>query len=139
VRLDSDRRAEAQPIRAAIGALLAMTALTFAVVSAIHFGLVIQVGALRVDDPFPGAAFPEALIAVVLTIGTWAVLARRPRAWAVALGTSLFVALLTGFGLSITIGSPRTGDVVYHLGVLVALLVTIGLLLQPAGRRLSGE
>ena len=47
-----------------------------------------------------------------------------------ALGTSLFALLLTIFGLTVTIGSGRTGDIVYHVTVLVALLVIVALLIR---------
>ncbi len=139
MRSEQDGPPRGRRIPVAVGPLLAATAVTFAVVSAIHFGLVIEIGALRVDDPFPGAAIPEAVIAVVLVTGALAVLASWPRAWPMALGSSLFALLLTLFGLTVTIGSSRTGDVAYHLVVLAALLVIVALLLLPAGPRRSGQ
>lgn len=51
---------------AATGLLMALTAAAFAIVSVIHFGVHVPVGFTTVSDPFPGAAPPEAVIAVVL-------------------------------------------------------------------------
>ncbi len=61
---------------------------------------------------------------------------RREGRW-VAVGTTLFALLGTVFGLSVTVASSRTGDVVYHVTVLEMLAVTLGLLLllPPSGRR----
>ena len=58
-----------------------------------------------------------------------------PARWGVALGTTLFALLATGFGLTITLGSGRTGDIAYHLSIFAVLAVTVVLLLLPAARR----
>jgi hypothetical protein len=105
----------------------------------IHFGMVIALGPITIADPFPGAAIPEAIIAIVLGIGALSVLARRPARWGVALATTLFALLVTIYGLTVTVGSARTGDIMYHVSVLVLLGVIATLLLLPAGRHgLSG-
>lgn len=131
--------ARRRPIVRVIGALLVVAAVAFAAASIIHFGLVLALGALTVADPFPGAAPPEALIALVLGIGALSVLARWPARWAVALAASLFALLLTLYGLTVMVSSARTGDITYHVGVLVLSVVIAGLLLLPAGRHsLSG-
>jgi hypothetical protein len=60
--------------------------------------------------------------------------------WAAALATALFTLLVTLFGLSLTAASGRTGDVAYHLVLLSVLVIIVGLLLSPPGRRaLRGE
>ena len=48
---------------------------------------------------------------------------------------TLFALLGTAYGLTVTLGSARTGDIAYHVGILVVLAVTLGLLLMPGGRR----
>src|SRR5690242_6875030 len=82
--------------------LLVMASLGFAVASAVHFGVRIELGPVRLVDPFAGAAIPEVIIAVVLAFGTVAALVRRPASWGAALGASLFAFVATCFGLTIT-------------------------------------
>ena len=47
----------------------------------------------------------------------------------------MFAILATLYGLSVTLGSSRTGDVAYHVFVLVLLLVILVLVLLPQGKR----
>ncbi|GLY89199.1 hypothetical protein [Actinoallomurus iriomotensis] len=70
-----------------------------------------------------------------MAIGATAVLTRRSRSRAIALGTTSFALLGTVYGLTITLNSTRTGDVAYHLGMLATLLVVLGLLLVRGGFR----
>ena len=128
-------RARRPPISIAICGLMALAEVAFAGASIIHFGTVIALGPITVDDPFPGAAIPEAVIAVVLGIGALSVLARRPSRWGVALAATLFALLLTIYGLTVTAPSARTGDIMYHVAVLVLSVVILSLLLLPAGRQ----
>ncbi|HEX4212294.1 MAG TPA: hypothetical protein VIA06_03070 [Candidatus Dormibacteraeota bacterium] len=121
-------------LRGSIAALMAIAAVTLALASTIHFGVRLGAGQLAIHDPFPGAAIPEAVIAFVVACGALAVIGRRA-AWPVALGTTLFAVAGVLFGLSITLGSARTGDVAYHVSVLVVLVVTLCLLVTPAARR----
>jgi hypothetical protein len=123
----------------AIAALMTLAAGTFAVVSLIHFGVVIAIGPLALDDPFAGAAIPEGIIAIVLGIGTRNVIARPARGWMAALATTLFALVGTLYGLSVTLGSSRAADITYHLGVLCLLAVIATLLLLPMGRRSLGR
>jgi hypothetical protein len=115
----------------AAGVLMAFAGAAFAVVSIVHFGVDIPVGFTTISDSFPGAAPPEAVIAAVVAIGATAVLTRRTRSRAIALGTTSFALLGTVYGLHITVNSTRTGDVAYHLSILAILLVILGLLLVP--------
>jgi hypothetical protein len=118
---------------------MAAATVAFVVASLVHFGLVIAVGPVTIDDPFTGAAIPEAIIALVLAIGCVSVMTRRPAAWWVAVATTLFALLVTLYGLTVTVRSSLTGDVTYHVSVLSVLVVTVLLLFLPAGRRsLSG-
>ena len=128
-----------RPIAIVVGTLMGAETVAFVVAATIHFGIRIALGPLRIDDPFPGAAIPEAIIAGVLGIGVLSVLARWPARWGVALATTLFALLVTIYGLTVTVGSARTGDILYHIGVLGLAGVIVGLLLLPAGRHgLSG-
>ncbi|HEX6498024.1 MAG TPA: hypothetical protein VF054_03225 [Micromonosporaceae bacterium] len=114
------------------GVLMALAAATFVIVSVVHFGVDIPIGFATISDPFSGAAVPEAVIGAVMAIGATAVLTRRTRSRGIALGTTSFALLGTGFGLTITLSSARTGDVAYHLSILVTLLVILALLLVPS-------
>ena len=95
----------------------------------------IPLGVTTVRDPFRGAAIPEAVIAVFVGLGALGVLARWTASWPLALGTALFALLGVVYGLTVTVGGPRTGDVAYHFTLLGILVVTVGLLLTPAARR----
>lgn len=123
------------PVSIAIGVLMVAATVAFVVASLVHFGVVLALGPVTIADPFGGAAIPEAVIAAVLGIGAATVIARWALAWPLAFGGTLFALLLTLYGLTITLRSSRMGDVTYHIGVLVALAVIIGLLLLPAARR----
>ncbi len=127
-----------RPISIAICGLMALTALTFAVASVIHFGVVIALGPVTIDDPFGGAAIPEAIIAAALAVGSAALIVRRSSAWPPALGVTLFALLLTAFGLTVTLGTARIGDIIYHVAILAVLAVITLLLLLPPGRRSLG-
>ena len=131
----STARGQWRPSSIAIGGLMVAATGAFVVASLVHFGVVIAVGPVTIDDPFPGAAIPEAIIAIVLGIGAVTVIARWPAAWRAALATTLFALLVTLYGLTVTVRSSRTGDITYHVTVLTVLVVTVGLLLVPAGRR----
>ena len=124
-----------RPISFAICGLMLLATAAFAIASIVHFGVVIALGPITLDDPFPGAAILEAVIAVVLGIGSASVIARVPARWLVALATTLFALLLTVYGLTITLHSSRTGDIVYHITILAVSAVIVGLLLLPTGRR----
>ncbi|MCO5999983.1 hypothetical protein [Actinoallomurus rhizosphaericola] len=50
------------------------------------------------------------------------------------MGATSFALLGTGYGLTITLNSTRTGDVAYHLGILATLPIILGLLLVPGNR-----
>ncbi len=123
------------PLATVICGLLGVAAVSFACASAIHMGLTVTLGTVTIADPFPGAAIPEAILAVVLAVGAVTVLLRAPVRWAVALAATLFAFLVTVYGLTITVGAGRTADIAYHVSVLVLLGITGGLLLLPAGRR----
>lgn len=124
-----------RPISLAICGLMALATVSFALASLVHFGIVLPLGLVTLDDPFSGAAIPEAVIAIVLGIATATVIRGQANRWQVASIATVFAILATLYGLSVTLGSSRTGDVTYHLLVLVLLLAILVLLLVPAGKR----
>lgn len=115
------------------GILMAVAAGTFAVASIVHFGVDIPVGFTTIRDSFPGAATPEAVIAVAVAIGATAVLIRRRKSRGIALGITSLAIVGTVYGLTVTLDSTRTGDIAYHVGILAALLIVLSLLLVPGG------
>jgi hypothetical protein len=117
-------------VRIVIGVLLTVGAVTLGLASAIHFGV-----PLIVQDPFPGAAVPDAILAVVLAVGAASVWSRIGAAWGVAIATTLFGLAGVGFGFSLTVGTGRTGDIAYHASLLAVLMAAALLLLTPAARR----
>src|SRR5437016_695741 len=92
-----------RPLSIAICGLMVVATGTFALASLVHFGVAIAVGPVTIDDPFTGAAIPEAIIAIVLGMGAVTAIARWPTAWRLALATTLFAFLATLFGLSVTV------------------------------------
>lgn len=124
-----------RPITIAIRWLMAIAAVSLATASIIHSGVEIPLGFATINDPFAGAAIPEAILAIVLAIGLVTVLARWSVRWWVALATTLFTLLVTLYGLSVTVSSSRTGDITYHIAVLGILAVITGLLLLPAAKQ----
>jgi hypothetical protein len=98
-----------------IGMAMVAEAVTFALASAIHFGM-----------GFTQAAIPELVIAAMLAAGSSAILARRAHAWAIAVGTTAFATFGTMVGLAIiAFGRQDLPDLVYHASILAALAVTL--------------
>ncbi|HEU0167899.1 MAG TPA: hypothetical protein VFS62_08995 [Chloroflexota bacterium] len=105
-------------------ALMLLAAVTLGGASAIHFGLVL-------DDRFAGAAVPEAVLGAILFAGWLALVVGGPNMRAVALGAIILALVGTIYGLSVTLGSARTGDVAYHFTLLAMLLGGAALLAIP--------
>ncbi|MGE5223847.1 MAG: hypothetical protein ACM3PY_15520 [Omnitrophica WOR_2 bacterium] len=131
--------AQGRPITIAISWLMAIAAVSFVAASMIHFGVTIPLGFATIYDPFARAAIPEAILAIILGIALVTVLAHWSARWWAALAATLFTLLVTIYGLSVTVSSSRTGDITYHVAMLVILGVIASLLLLLAGRHdLSG-
>jgi hypothetical protein len=111
-----------------IGGLMLAEAVTFAIASIVHFGVL---------ESFIGAAIPEGIIAVVLGAGAIGVRRRPAGSWWLALTTTLFALAGVIIGLSVILGGrvSRPYDLAYHAGIFVALVITLGLLLTPMVRR----
>lgn len=120
-----------------VGVLMAIAAVTFGIASAVHFGGTVPLGFVTVHDPFPGAKFPEMIIGAVLAAGSIPVLARVRFARVIGLLATGFAVIGTVAGLHFTLGSGRTGDLEYHVGVLTLLVVTFALLYLPRATRRS--
>lgn len=124
-------------IEATASAMLAAAA-TLALASMVHFGVVIPLGIVTLDDPFPGAWIPEAVIAIVLTVGSISLLARWPGAWWWALLSIVLAIAGTVVGIRVVLVSgagTAAGDLIYHAGLLAILLVALVLLFLTDTRR----
>ena len=125
------------PISTIIAGLMLVEAVTLAMASIVHFGVVIPLGVVTLDDPFAGARIPEAIIAIVVAVAAISLLTGWAGAWWLALLATLFAIAGVLVGVTIVLSGTvsRAGDLVYHFSLLVALLVTVGLLATPAARR----
>jgi len=123
-------------ISRAIAGLMLAEAVTLAIASIVHFGVVIPLGVVTLDDPFAGAKIPEAIIAVVVGVAAISLLTRWAGAWWLALAATIFAIAGVLVGVSIVLfgTGSRPGDLVYHFSLLVALPVTIALLFTPSAR-----
>jgi hypothetical protein len=110
--------------RKTIRIVLAAEAATFATAAALHFSV----------DPFPHAAVPESIIAVVLVVG--AVFSRVR--WA-AFSAAAFALAGTGIGIAEVLrgAGPRAwGDLAYHVTIAAALAATLLIMaVRRAARR----
>jgi len=124
------------PVSTIIAGLMLVEAVTLGIASIVHFGVVIQLGVITLDDPFAGARIPEAIIAVVVAVRAISLLTGWPVAWWLALAATLFAIAGVIVGVSVVLFGTvsRSGDLVYHFSLLVALLVTVALLFTPAAR-----
>jgi hypothetical protein len=121
--------------RQTIGGLMALATLTLACASLLHFGLALPLGAATLADPDRGAAIPEAVIATVLAAGVIGVALRLGAAWVMALVAVGFAVAGVLVGITFTLPTGRTGDIVYHFCLLALLLTTAVMLLVPTGRQ----
>jgi hypothetical protein len=119
--------------------LMALTSVTLLAASIIHFGPALPFGGFGISDQFAAAAGPEAILGIVLALGTAYLASGRTGSREMALASTVFTLLLSLYGLSVTLPMALTGDVVYHI-VLVVLLgsIIVGLVL-PMMRSNSGR
>lgn len=133
----SDAHAGANPRRSTapriIIPLMVLTAITLLVASTIHFGPQLPFGGFGIADQFDSAAVPEATLGILLALGAAYLASGRSGSREMALAATIFTLLLALFGLSLTLPMARTGDVVYHI-VLVVLLgaIIVGLAVSIA-------
>ncbi|HEY8746238.1 MAG TPA: hypothetical protein VIU62_24370 [Chloroflexota bacterium] len=112
--------------------LMLVEAVTLAVASIIHFGVVISLGVVTLNDPFAGARFPEAILALAVAAGATSLLTPWAGAWRLALATTLLTIVGVLVGVRFVLVGPisRPGDLLYHASLLIALLVTVPPLLR---------
>jgi len=124
------------PVSTIIAGLMLVEAVTLGIASIVHFGVVIPLGVVTLDDPFAGARIPEAIIAIVVGVAAICLLTGWAGAWWLALAATLFAIAGVIVGVSVVLFGTvsRPGDLVYHFSLLVALLVTVALLFTPAAR-----
>ena len=124
------------PVSTIIAGLMLVEAVTLGIASIVHFGVVIPLGVITLDDPFAGARIPEAIIAIVVGVAAISLLTGWAGAWWLALAAALFAIAGVIVGVSVVLFGTvsRPGDLVYHFSLLVALLVTVALLFTPAAR-----
>ena len=105
------------------GTAMAAEATTFTVASAIHFAV-----------GFADAAVPELVIAVVLGLGSSAVLSHRPHGWGTAVGATGFATFGTVVGVIIIATARQDApDLAYHAAILTALTATLITLWRQRG------
>jgi hypothetical protein len=128
-----------RPRSIAIGGLILVATVAFALASLIHFGVALVLGPLTIDAPFAGAAIPEAVLALLLCLGLAGWFACWPAGRGLALATTVFALLVTLYGLTVTVRSARSGDVTYHVSILVVLaaLAVLLFLWTPAAATLD--
>jgi hypothetical protein len=109
---------------ARVGILMAFEAATFAGAAVVHFGI----GLMQ-------AAIPETVIAVVLGVGSSAVLQSRIQARRIAIAATAFAIFGTLVGLA-AIATDRQDipDLTYHASILAVLLITAIILVRPRRR-----
>ncbi|MGH2717437.1 MAG: hypothetical protein ACRDJU_02505 [Actinomycetota bacterium] len=124
------------PFATAAGAIAVAEALTFLIASLLHQGTHIPVLNIT-GEKFPGAVIPEAVIGFVMLAGAVTVLAAPRRAWGIALGTHVFAAVGTAFGISVVLGGGANhpaSDLIYHFTIEAVLLVMIAVLARGRSR-----
>ena len=109
--------------------------LTLVMASIVHGGLAIPIGFTTFRDPFFDAAIPEAVLGVATLLGASAILGRWSHAYGFALASAGLSLIGTAYGISVTLGGFRAGDVAYHLGLLAMLVGALLLLLFGDVRR----
>ena len=107
---------------------MALAAATLLIASAIHFGLRVPLGAVVIADPFPGAAVPELVLGILLGAGVLLRFAGWRHSRVAAIAVAAITLLGTVYGMTVTLRGARTGDIAYHLALLLMLLVTLVLL-----------
>jgi hypothetical protein len=128
-------QAQGQP--APVITLMLAEAVTLAIASVIHFGVVIPLGVITVNDPFAGARIPEAILAAAMAVGAFGLMAGWPGARWLALAASLLsiAGVLVGVRFVLTGTVSRPGDLIYHGALFVGLVATTGLLLMARTAR----
>jgi hypothetical protein len=123
--------------RRPIAGLMLVEAATLAVASVIHFGIVVSLGGLTISDAFAGARIPEAILAAVLAGGAAGLIAGWRGSWWLALSSNMLalIGVLVGVRVVMLGTTSRPGDLVYHAGLFVLLLISTALLVRGRTRQ----
>lgn len=104
---------------------MGIACLTFAGASVLHLNVSLALGALAIHgETVLRAAIAEAVIALVLAVGTVAMLIGGRKARVVALAATIFAipGVLVGLTtIALGIGPRTVPDVTYHVGILMLL------------------
>lgn len=121
-----------------VRALIALEAVAYIIASALHVGVQIPLGfAVLSEPPILPATIVEGLSGLFLAAAGFGVFLRRNWAWGAAVAAHAFAILgiLVGITALAAGAAPSTDlNYVYHRVLLGALLVSLTLLLLPAGR-----
>jgi non-ribosomal peptide synthetase component E (peptide arylation enzyme) len=122
----------------AIGVLSAVYAATFFFGAVLHLGVKVPLGFAVLEEPrIVPATIVEGLCGLVLAVAAFVVLARRNRAWPVALAAHAFAlggVLLGITALAVGAGPSTELNTIYHRVMVVALVAVLAQLWSPAGR-----
>jgi hypothetical protein len=114
-----------------IAAAMSFAAATLALMSSLHLSGILDGGGRPFDRTHAGIA--EAVICVVLSIGS--AILWRGSARSVAIAATAFAIAGFAVGLNFTIRGGSTIDVAYHATVLPLLLLIVTALVRPPARR----
>jgi hypothetical protein len=131
------RDRQTQP--ASLIGLMVLTSVTLLAASIIHFGPALPFGGLGISDQFAAAAGPEAILGILLALGAAYLASGRTGSREMALSTTVFTLLLSLYGLSVSLPMALTGDIVYHIVLVVLLGAIIAGLVLPMTRGDSGR
>src|SRR5215218_11255407 len=122
----------------AVGVLSAVYAATFFFGALLHLGIKVPLGFTVLEEPrIIPATIVEGLCGLALAVTAFAVLARRNRAWTIALAAHAFAlggVLLGISALAVGAGPSTELNTIYHRVMVVALVAVLALLASPAGR-----
>jgi peptidoglycan/LPS O-acetylase OafA/YrhL len=121
--------------------VMLLEAATFAVAASLHLDARIPLGIVTFyGEPQSKAAVPELIIAAVLLLGAVVVLLRPDEARqvaSIATGFAIFGVLVGLVTIAIGVGPRTVPDLIYHVGVMVVLLISFGVLMNRRRRRRS--
>jgi peptidoglycan/LPS O-acetylase OafA/YrhL len=122
-RATRTRHPSGQRVLAGIGAVMALEAVSLAVVAALHLSGQVHGRGKPFDPDHAGIA--EAIIAGALTGGALAVFRASRHARVIALATTGFAIAGFGVGLTMTAQGGDLPDIAYHLTVLPMLIASL--------------
>ena len=123
-----------------IGVLIVGEAIIFLLAALLHLGIEFPPG--FAEPQIIPATIDEGLCGIFLAVSAYAVLARRTRAWPVAIGAHVFAVagvLLGIAALALGAGPSTEANNIYHRVILVVLVVVLALLLTPGARAALGR